>query len=393
MNFIPPSPRRVIALVGGIASGKSTASKILSQQIIPQYLKTSLESNEIINQQNKIDFKSSPNSYYIDADRIGHSIYVKGKPAYYEVIQCFGENIIDPETGEINRRALGQIVFSNKARMEDLQNIVWPRIQQEIKEILDEIHKGFVVLEAAVLLEAKWYTLVDEIWCLSVDREIAIKRMKQRNGLSIEEAEKRIDSQWTNEQREKFAQVILKTNTEAHTLPSRLEKLFLRRFRSLCLPKLGILFINQDILLNNIDDTKKLINKAVEHIYSKLIIFAFQDPSNSIEKSNLKFDSLIIEYKNNIVHALSNFNQEIEDVKEIQSNSNDEKFEGQIYLASKPDQIHNQIEELFLKVNFDSDSPINFIIPENFIDIHEALTSTCEKFSLKSPNIVSIESV
>ncbi|EGC39192.1 hypothetical protein DICPUDRAFT_148101 [Dictyostelium purpureum] len=179
-----------IGLTGGIASGKST---------ILGYLK-------------ELNIKC------IDADKIGHSCYQKGRPSYYKIIQEFGEDIVNKNDESIDRAKLGPIVFSDPNKMKALTNIVWPEmrdiISQEFKEMEEANQDRIVVLEAAVLIEGGFLNLVDRVWVTSVPREVAIERIVKRNNLSETDAAKRIDSQLTNEERAKYANVVFHTNDE-----------------------------------------------------------------------------------------------------------------------------------------------------------------------------------
>mmetsp|Transcript_6329 Transcript_6329/g.23856 ORF Transcript_6329/g.23856 Transcript_6329/m.23856 type:complete len:456 (-) Transcript_6329:1361-2728(-) len=289
--FSAPLPKRVIGLIGGIASGKSTARTLLSQNIIPKYLVNGQkhlhrqlipEKPSIIHTTELPTTSESARSQHqtgpdptihltiIDADVIGHSIYLKGTPAYHEILTHFGKfvqegsTLLHEESLEIDRRVLGSIVFGNEDRMRELQQIVWPkikeRIQKEISLSQTVHHGGFIILEAAILLEAQWHEdIVDEIWCMSADKDVVVKRLKHRNGLTEEQSEKRLASQWTNNQREVHADVIVRTNSdEGGPLEERLEKVFLHRCRHLCLPRWGILPLWYPVVKSVIEDSKKL---------------------------------------------------------------------------------------------------------------------------------------
>ncbi len=175
---------KVIGLTGGIASGKSTISKWLAEH----------------------------GAYIIDADKLGHRVYESGTEAFQKVVTTFGEDVVG-EDGEIDRRVLGSKVFGNEAALKQLTDIAWPAIkdmaQAEIESILEAGQHDLLVLEAAVLIEANWMDIVDEVWVVTVDRETAIDRSMSRDSLDREAVEKRIDAQLTNEERSAHATVIL----------------------------------------------------------------------------------------------------------------------------------------------------------------------------------------
>ncbi|MEI7925045.1 MAG: dephospho-CoA kinase, partial [Chloroflexota bacterium] len=160
----------VIGLTGGIASGKSTAA---------EYLR-------------------GLGATLIDADRVGHRSYEPGTPGFEKVVNAFGHEIVGKD-GVIDRRILGGKVFGNPAEQERLQNIVWPEIRRLISEELRDIKRRdknqIVVLEAAVLIEAGWTDLCDELWVVTTTQPIALQRLMSRNALSEGAALARIHAQ------------------------------------------------------------------------------------------------------------------------------------------------------------------------------------------------------
>ncbi len=129
-------------------------------------------------------------------------------------MEAFGKQVVGDD-GLINRKALGGIVFADKAEMKRLTDIVWPAIGLKVMEKVEEFRKtgeGFMVVEAAVLVEAKWFEIPDVIWTLEVPEEVAIERIIERNNLSREEAISRIRSQVSAEERRKYASVEINTN-------------------------------------------------------------------------------------------------------------------------------------------------------------------------------------
>jgi phosphopantetheine adenylyltransferase/dephospho-CoA kinase len=173
-----------IGITGGIASGKSSVRKILGDV---------------------------HNATVIDADKLGHACYVPGHPCLTQVLDAFGRENLLNEKGNLDRGKLGGIVFSDPMQMQKLNGIVWPHIRTALNTQLREIQAKaesskpklanvdmettIVVVEAAVLLEAKWGDLFDEVWVVYVDPDIACQRLMARNNLSLEEAKKRQASQ------------------------------------------------------------------------------------------------------------------------------------------------------------------------------------------------------
>lgn len=194
---IPSRPYR-IGLTGGIASGKSS----------------------ICNRLQKLGAAT------INCDKIGHQAYLKGTPVFQELVNTFGKSIVDID-GEINRSALGKIVFTDDNMRKKLNEIVWPAIAKlvelEIQKFAEE-GKEIVVLEAAVLLEAKWNSMVHEVWVSIIPKTEAVKRIIERNKLSEVDAEARISSQMSNSERVSAAHVVLCTLWQYEETQRQVEK-------------------------------------------------------------------------------------------------------------------------------------------------------------------------
>ena len=177
----------MICLTGGIASGKSTAVKHLSGK----------------------------GALVIDADKLGHRVYAPGTKAFEDVISSFGEELRS-ETGEIDRKILGNRVFGKPEELKKLTDIVWPEIRRlaeaDIARIQAVKPDQIIVLEAAVLFEAGWEDIGDQVWVISVDRETAIARTMTRDGVDREAVERRVDSQLSNEEREARADHVIRNN-------------------------------------------------------------------------------------------------------------------------------------------------------------------------------------
>ena len=181
----------IIGLTGGIASGKSTVAQQLEQL----------------------------GAHVIDADKLGHNAYVSGSEAFDLVVSVFGGDTVGSD-GEIDRKVLGAKVFGNAESLKKLTDIVWPAIKQmatqEILSVKEQRPEQVIVLEAAVLFEAGWEDIVDEVWSTIVDREVAIERASNRDGTDRSQVEARIDAQISNEERkEKADRLIDNSGSEA----------------------------------------------------------------------------------------------------------------------------------------------------------------------------------
>ncbi|MCH8814738.1 MAG: dephospho-CoA kinase, partial [Chloroflexi bacterium] len=149
----------------------------------------------------------------INADLLGHEVYLPGKPAYDDIIEAFGRDVV-AEDGTIDRKKLGPIVFSDPANLARLNEITHPRIADLARERLAELEASgqkIAVLEAAILFEAHWESLVDEIWVTVVDPSVAAQRTAERSGLDPKQVMERINAQMTDEERISRADFVVST--------------------------------------------------------------------------------------------------------------------------------------------------------------------------------------
>uniref|UniRef100_A0A6Q2WZ40 Bifunctional coenzyme A synthase n=1 Tax=Esox lucius TaxID=8010 RepID=A0A6Q2WZ40_ESOLU len=149
----------------------------------------------------------------IDSDQLGHETYRPGEVVYNRVLEEFGQDLINEDT-TINRRALGLKVFGNKERLKALTDIVWPEIALRLKQRIQQAReegKQVCVVDAAVLLEAGWTDIVHEVWVAVIPEEEAVSRIMARDGISQEDAVRRLQSQWCNARQVEQANVVLCT--------------------------------------------------------------------------------------------------------------------------------------------------------------------------------------
>jgi dephospho-CoA kinase len=147
-------------------------------------------------------------AYTIDADRKIHEILRKGGPAYRPVVSEFGPGIL-AEDGEIDRRALGQVVFSDPEKLRLLEEIEHPIVRRAIDDEISEADKPVVVLDAIKLIESGWADKCDTVWAVTCTRDDQIERLMSTRGYPREEAEMRIDAQAPQEQKVARADVVL----------------------------------------------------------------------------------------------------------------------------------------------------------------------------------------
>ena len=167
---------KVIGLTGGIASGKSTVSSFLQEL----------------------------GAVVIDADEVARLVVEPGQPAWRDIAAVFGEAVLNPD-GNLNREALGTRVFGCPERLQQLNRITHPRVIKYFHEKLESIKKeqpeAIVVLDVPLLFESGMDKMCDEVWVVWIDRELNITRLQERDGLSRDEAVKRIEAQMPLEEK------------------------------------------------------------------------------------------------------------------------------------------------------------------------------------------------
>ena len=167
-----PCQRR-IGLTGGIASGKSSVGQWLKGQGIP----------------------------VLDADLYALHALAPGQAASHAVMARYGNEVIsagsDPEAAELDREALGAIVFSDPTQRQWLEELVHPLVRQQFESNLNRlVSEPIVVLMIPLLFEAGLDSLCTEVWVVNCSPQQQLERLIQRNGLTAEEADRRIQSQW-----------------------------------------------------------------------------------------------------------------------------------------------------------------------------------------------------
>jgi dephospho-CoA kinase len=190
-----------IGLTGGIGSGKSTVAKILAEFGAP----------------------------IIDADKVAHTTYAPGAASYTAVIAAFGAEIVAPDR-TIDRKKLGAIVFGNPDRLNKLTSIVWPATFESIRENLADLRangtKTPVIVEAAILIEANWQPLCDEIWLVRASRQAVIDRIERQRGLKPAETEARIRAQLSDDERAGHASLVIDNDGSLDELREKLNRIW-----------------------------------------------------------------------------------------------------------------------------------------------------------------------
>ena len=198
---------QVIGLTGGIASGKSLVSEVLRDEY---------------------------EATVISGDELGHQAYLPDTDAWKDILARWGDDLMNPDTREIDRRKLGAIVFADPEELKALNEITWPRIRALAEKTISDLRESGVkiaVLEAAIMIEAGWTDMCDELWVTQASEADAIARLQSRNNLTEEQAKQRINARLSNEARADEADVLLQNTGTIEELRIRVGELWHARIR------------------------------------------------------------------------------------------------------------------------------------------------------------------
>ena len=190
----------VIGLTGSIGTGKSEVARL----------------------------SRSLGAVVINADQVGHEAYTPNSESWLQVVGAFGEGILQPN-GEIDRRKLGAIVFSEPRQLARLNEIMHPRMARIVADRIEQLRSAgteVVVVEAALLFEAGWDTLADEVWATDSPVDTVIQRLQGRNGLQEEEVRKRIDSLMDRSERLTRADLVVDNSGDIAALEQTVNSLW-----------------------------------------------------------------------------------------------------------------------------------------------------------------------
>lgn len=189
---------KVIGLTGGIASGKSTVSELLSV----------------------FGFK------VVDADKAAREAVKKGSKGLAQVREVFGDEAID-ENGEMNRRYMGDLVFNHPEKRSELNAIIHPIVRDIMEEEKQEyLKQGYnVIMDIPLLFENELENTVDEVWVVYTSESIQMDRLMQRNNLSLEDAKARVYSQISIDKKSRMADHVIDNLGDKLELKQNLERL------------------------------------------------------------------------------------------------------------------------------------------------------------------------
>ena len=196
-------PVHTIGVTGGIGSGKSSAVQILAEL----------------------------GAVVIDADRVGHEVYAPGTVGFDQVVTAFGRDIVGAD-GAIDRKRLGAIVFGDPPALGRLNAIVHPLIRDAVAQRVSAARasgRAPIVVEAALLIEAKWDALVDEVWLVVAQREVIEQRLVSQRGMEPAAVAARMRAQLSDEERRAHAAVVIDNSGSRDQLRKQIERLWRER--------------------------------------------------------------------------------------------------------------------------------------------------------------------
>lgn len=158
--------RFILGVTGNIATGKSTVVKMLVEK----------------------------GAHHIDSDAVYHQLIAPGQPLLSKLASHFGEEILAVD-GSLDRKALGEIVFSNAEKLRQLDALTHPAVIAEVDRRAFAIEDGIVVLDAVKLIESGHHEVCDAVWLVTAPEDVQVQRLMARNNLDEDEARKRVAAQ------------------------------------------------------------------------------------------------------------------------------------------------------------------------------------------------------
>ncbi|KGF27120.1 MULTISPECIES: dephospho-CoA kinase [Staphylococcus] len=189
---------KVIGLTGGIATGKSTVSELLTA----------------------FGFK------VVDADIAARKAVAKGTKGLEQVRAAFGDSAITDE-GEMDRKYVGEIVFNHPEKRLELNDIVHPIVREIMEEEKQSyLNQGYdVIMDIPLLFENELQNIVEEVWLVYTSESIQIERLMERNQLSLEDAKARVYSQISIDKKSRMADHVIDNLGDKLELKQNLEQL------------------------------------------------------------------------------------------------------------------------------------------------------------------------
>ncbi|MBR5926388.1 MAG: dephospho-CoA kinase [Firmicutes bacterium] len=192
----------IYGLTGGMGSGKSTVAEELKKAGCDVF----------------------------DADAIYKELTLPGKPLVLELEEAFGRDISDSKH-VLNRRVLSEKAFASKKNLKLLNKITHRAVNKEMNRLISESKADIIFLDVPLLFESGGDKRCAEVWLVTAPMETRIKRVTKRDGITREEAEKRIAAQMSDEEKIKLADVVIENDKGKRELKLKLKKLIKERLQ------------------------------------------------------------------------------------------------------------------------------------------------------------------
>lgn len=187
---------RKIGITGGIATGKSTVTNYLRQK----------------------------GYTVVDADEAARAVVAPMSLGIDKVIDAFGQQIVKGD-GQLDRELLGKLIFKDEAKRDQLNQLLHPLIMDWMDQQIAQAEAEIVFVDVPLLYEVGYDQKVDQVWLVYVNRMIQLQRLMERNHLTEEEANQRIDSQWSLEDKKEKADVIIDNEDNLDALYRQIDQL------------------------------------------------------------------------------------------------------------------------------------------------------------------------
>lgn len=188
---------KIIGITGSSGAGKDTVCEIIEKKY---------------------------NAEIIDADKIAKELSKKGTVYLNSIVNCFGTEIIDKK-GELNRKKLADIIFEDEQKREELNKLTFIHVVDEIQKRINNIKKKIIIVNAPLLFESNLNKICDYVIAIIADKDKQIIRVMNRDNITKEEAERRINAQNTNEFFVDNADYVIYNNENLENIEEQLSKI------------------------------------------------------------------------------------------------------------------------------------------------------------------------
>lgn len=158
----------------------------------------------------------------LDCDRINDELLLPEHDGYCELVSHFGDQILNTMQ-EIDRKNMSNLIFSDPKRKLEAEAILHPLIKKEIiRQLKNHQHEAFVFVEVPLLYEIHWESFFDEVWVVASDEALLLERLMKYRNVCEAEAKRRLNTQMTQEEKVKKADVVLWNNSDKDHLKEQI---------------------------------------------------------------------------------------------------------------------------------------------------------------------------